>query len=226
MKIAVFTLCKNRLEYTKLFMESLEAKTHIPFDHYILDQGSTDGTIKYLSNFKKKSGNLYLFPLPKNIGINRGFNFLLDKINNYDVITPLDNDALILTDAWLEKCIGVLRPKLLISPFVEGLIINRGGINRVGYDKESNIGFTPAIGGICMIGLAKTWKEDIGVLEFPTPYHSNMDMTVCFRLYLKGYKFGYKEDVIIRHLDTTLGQEKKYKDYFMLRKTIEKIKII
>ena len=216
------SLCKNRLEYTKLFMESLEAKTHIPFDHYILDQGSTDGTIKYLTDFKKKVGNIYLFTLPKNIGINRGINFLLDKIGKeHDIIIKLDNDALIITDSWLEKCVSVLRPKLLISPFVEGLIENRGGINRIGYDGANNIGFTPAIGGICMIGFAKAWKEDIGVLEYPTFYHAHMDMRVCFKLSLKGYEFGYIENVYIRHMNNI-----EYKEYNNLRKDFEKKCII
>jgi len=221
MKVAIMSLVKNRIEYTRRFMKSLEAKTHIPFDHYILDQGSTDKTTEYLSNFKKKAGNLYLFSLPKNIGINRGYNFLLDKINNYDIIATLDNDALIITDAWLEKCISVLRPKLLLSPFVEGLIENRGGINRIGYDKTNNIGFTPAIGGICIISLAKTWKEDIKDLDFPTYYHNNMDMDLCFKLSLKGYSFGYVENVYIRHMNNI-----EYKEYNNLRKDFEKKCII
>lgn len=223
MKIAILTLCKDRVEYTKLFMGSLEKNTHIPFDHYILNQGSTDKTLDYLSHLRNKT----VFSLEHNIGINRGYNFLLDKLTcNYDVITLLDNDALIMTNSWLEKCVSVLRPKLLLSPYIEGLVDNRGGINRIGFDSKSNIGITPAIGGICMIGMGKTWQEDIRELEFPTTYHSNMDMSVCFRLYLKGYKFGYKEDVFIQHMDTTSGQKIKYKDYFKLRETIEKRCII
>lgn len=204
MKIAIFTLTMNRFELTKQMIESLDKNTHISFDHYIIDQASTDGTIEWLKTFTYKLGKLYVFPLSKNIGINSGDNFALDKIGKkYDVIIKLDNDALIMTDNWLEKCLLVLRPKLIISPFILGLLDNRGGISRYEYDKQKNLGYTVALGGICLIGQTKAWFEDSGSfpVNMPVSYHHD-DMEFCARLKEKGYKFAYKEDVVIRHLDT------------------------
>jgi len=204
MKIAIFTLTLNRLELTKQMMVSLDKNTHILFDHYIIDQGSTDGTVEWLKTFPYKLGKLYLFPLNQNIGINSGDNFALDKIGKrYDVIIKLDNDALIMTDSWLEKCLSLLRPKLILSPFILGLLENRGGVPRYAYDKENNLGYTPALGGICLIGQTKAWFEDSGGFPacMPTDYHHD-DMEFCARLRERGYKFAYLEDVIIRHMDT------------------------
>lgn len=205
MKIAIYTLTKNRIELTKQMMKSLDKNTHIPFDHYIIDQGSKDDTIEWLKTFTYKLGKLYVFPLSRNLGINAGDNFALDKIGkNYDVIIKLDNDALIMTNCWLEKCLSVLRPKLIVSPYILGLLDNRGGIPRYAHDKENNLGYTLALGGICLIGYTKAWFEDSGGFNasLPADYHHD-DMEFCARLSLSGYKFAYLESVIIKHLDTT-----------------------
>ena len=219
MKIAIFTLTKDRLDYTKRTFKSLREKTHVPFDHFVVDQGSKDKTVDWLNSFHNQLGKVFVYPLVMNIGINRGVNFAIDKIGDkYDIVVKLDNDCEIETDGWLKKCLKVLHPKLLFSPYVKGLIYNRGGVNRLWYDKNSKIGYTPFVGGICMIGLMKAWKEDSGGWKVPRPKHAGGDRAFCMNLALSGYKFGYKEDVVVKHIDDTLGQLKKYKKYFALRK--------
>jgi len=226
MKIALFTLTKDRLAYTQQTFESLKKKTKVPYDHFVLDQGSTDGTVDWLQSFAHKLGKFYVYPLTTNIGINRGVNFIIDRIGSeYDVIVKIDNDVEIETSGWLKKMTDVLAPKTLISPYVKGLIDNRGGVQRYGHIKELNIGLTPFIGGICMIGLRRAWYDDSGGWEYPKPKHAGGDRAFCMKLSLSGYKFGYKEDVIIKHIDTTAGQQEKYKDYFKLRNE-EKVNII
>ena len=203
MRIAIYTLTKDRLELTKQMMASLDGKTNFPFDHYIIDQNSTDGTLEYLKDFTYKLGKLFVFPLSRNLGINGGDAFALDKIGKkYDVIIKLDNDALIMTNGWLEQCLSVLATKLIISPYILGLLNNRGGVPRYKYDKEKNLGYTYALGGICLIGRTKAWFEDSGGFPscLPADYHHD-DMEFCARLRSKGYKFAYKEDVEIRHLE-------------------------
>jgi len=224
MKVAIFSLCKNRFSYTKRTLESLHNKTHIPYEHYIIDQASTDGTLNYL-NKHKDIYNLKIYPLGINIGINRGVNFAIDKIGDEaDIILKLDNDVEIETTGWLEKMIKALAPKSVISPYVKGLIDNRGGVQRYTTIKKLNIGLTPFIGGICMIAHRRAWYEDSGGWEFPKPKHAGGDKSFCMKLELAGYKFGYKEDVFIKHIDDTIGQHKKYKNYFEKRK-VERSKV-
>jgi GT2 family glycosyltransferase len=205
-KVAIYTLTKNRIELTKQTIESLEKNTHMPFDHYIIDQGSTDGTLEWLKNYKYKDANLYVFPLTKNLGINAGDCFALEQIGrDYDVIIKLDNDALIMTDGWLQKCLLVLRKKLIISPYVMGLLNNRGGVPRYAYDQDKELSYAPALGGICLIGRTRAWFEDSNGFDgrYNPDYHHD-DMEFCDRLRSVGYKFAYKENVIIRHLDQTV----------------------
>jgi GT2 family glycosyltransferase len=220
MKIAIFSLTKDRVQYTEKFLSDLNDKTNLPFDHYILDQGSSDGTVELLKNFPQKNGQRFIYPLNKNIGINRGVNFLVDKIGNQaDIIIKFDNDMEIETDNWLLNCVNVLQPKLIISPYIKGLIENRAGVNRIGL-LPGIIGQTPFIGGMCMIGLRQAWS--IGWTVPSTLHPNGGDLDFCQRLSLEGYIFGYKEDVIIRHQETSSGQKEKYKEYFELRK-IEKV---
>jgi len=208
MKIALFSLVKNRLAFTRITIESLARKTHLPVDHFIIDQGSTDGTVDWLKNFRRSGWNIFPYFLPRNIGINKGTNFALDKMENYDIIVKIDNDALIVTDDWLRKCLSVWNKKLVLSPYVMGLLDNRGGINRISYDPQRKIGFTPAVGGICMIGSNKAWTDDSGGMDYPNPiYVPDSDIKFCQRLALKGYQFGYKEDVFLKHMGITTKQE-------------------
>lgn len=225
MRIAIFTLTKNRSEYTKRMLKSLQDKTHIPFDHFVVDQASTDDTLKLLHKFPHQLGKRYVYALDKNIGINRGVNFAIERMGDrYDVIIKLDNDLEIETDSWLEQCLMVIRPKLLYSPYIKGLIDNRGGVNRFNL-MQGSIGQTLFIGGICMIGLRRAWTIDSNGWTVPAPLHAGGDKDFCARLSLEGYVFGYKEDVIIKHMDTTVGQYEKYPEYFRQRK-LEKVTIL
>jgi len=207
MKVAIFTLTLNRIGLTRLMVDSLNRNTHIPFDHYILDQGSTDGTTQWLKMIS--SERIFVFPLSRNIGLNSGDNFILDKIGrDYDVIIKLDNDAFIITDNWLERCLSALGPKLIISPYVLGLLQNRGGVPRYAHNNELGLGFTPTLGGICLIGHNRAWFEDSGGFPtcLPASYHHD-DMDFCARLRENRYRFAYKEDVFIRHMDITIQEE-------------------
>ena len=61
MKIAIFSLTKDRLYYTKKTLQSLKEKTHIPFDHFILDQDSQDKTVEWINGFTHKQGEIYVY---------------------------------------------------------------------------------------------------------------------------------------------------------------------
>jgi len=218
MKIALFTLTKNRVDYTLKMLQALYEKTNLQFDHFFIDQGSTDETLKLLKNLPTPDGcNRYVYPLQRNIGINRAVNYAIERIGNYDVIIKYDNDMLVETDGWLKECLMGMEPKLLLSPYISGLIENRGGVRRTGQKFSRNVSLSVAIGGMVMIGLRPAWTTDSGGWTVPAPLHAGGDIDFCYKLSLEGYVFGYKEDVIIKHMDTSLGQQTKYPEYFKLR---------
>ncbi len=48
MRIAVLTLTRDRLDYTQHCFQTLQEFAGCDFDHYVLDQGSTDDTVDCL----------------------------------------------------------------------------------------------------------------------------------------------------------------------------------
>ena len=89
----------NRERLTKTTIDNAKAKAGIDFDFFALDQGSTDGVVKLLSDtvtfyVKKKH----------NVGVASGFNFLwnMAKHLGYDFICNIGNDIDLPQD-WLKE---------------------------------------------------------------------------------------------------------------------------
>jgi GT2 family glycosyltransferase len=111
MRIAIYTLTRDRIEYTKHCFGVLREKAGMDFDHYVLDNGSTDGASSWL----RENGKMFkkLVCMPENIGISAGSNMMLDVIfssGDYDLIIKMDNDCEVVTDGILRKVCDVFWP--------------------------------------------------------------------------------------------------------------------
>src|SRR3972149_4932943 len=97
MRIAIYTLTRDRFEFTKHCFETLWEKADYQYDHYIVDNGSEDETKTWLAanveRFKR------VLSLPKNIGISKGSNVALGEIfkQEYDIVAKFDNDCEVIT---------------------------------------------------------------------------------------------------------------------------------
>lgn len=215
-KVAVFTLTMNRLEYTKRMYKSLK-KAGYPFDWFVVDNGSTDGTKQWLASLK----HVTVIDNPENVGISRASNQALDAIGqSYDFIIKVDNDCEILSDNWVAELLKIYQAhwQIILSPYVEGLVDNPGGAPRLGYKNLRGhlIGITQHIGGIFTMAHRSAyqtfrWDED----DF---LHGLQDMVFTQAMQKKGYLVGYVEDLRVSHMDTTTGQQEKYPDYFKQRR--------
>lgn len=109
MLVSVMMVTYNRLELTKETLDCLFANTKIPFELIIVDNGSNDGTVEYLS--AKCLENPYLLNIqiqtnPTNQGIAVGRNQAL-LLAKGDWLATLDNDVWV-PENWLEDCIEIL----------------------------------------------------------------------------------------------------------------------
>ena len=98
-KVAIYTLTRDRLEYTKHSFETLKKQAWYDYDHFIIDNGSTDGTQQWLKDNKSEFKKVIL--LPENVGISKGSNMALDIIfatDKYDLIVKMDNDCEVVSD--------------------------------------------------------------------------------------------------------------------------------
>jgi glycosyltransferase involved in cell wall biosynthesis len=216
-KVAIFSITYDRLEYTNKCFKSLKDTAGYPYDHFVIDNGSTDGTHEYiLDNF----GNFIVNP--ENKGISIASNQALKLIGtDYDIIMKVDNDCLFLTDGWLKRMVEIWESNhmLALSCYVQGLRDNPGGAPRIGYGqiKGELLGMTEHLGGICHFVSAKAYDDfrwDEGSF-----LHGLQDLELSRYLLSKGYGMGYLENYFCEHIDGTEGQLKRYPDYFERRKS-------
>lgn len=226
-KVAIFTMTYGRLEYTKRMFASLKDSTKYPFDWYVFDQGSEDGTGDWLYAQKQETGQPRWIKLNgQNVGITKGSNALLDAIGDgYQLIIKVDNDCQFMTKNWLETMVDLWKRNhmLYMSPYPEGLVDNPGGAQRVG---NSNIGpyyveVTRHVGGLCAVTDARAYKDFRWTDQFK---HGNQDSEASFYFRSKNYMPCYVPMHRVWHMDGTSGQKEKYPDYFERRK-IEKTEV-
>lgn len=220
-RIAIFTLTMNRLEYTKKTLESLKKFALYPYDHFIVDNGSTDGTVEWLKANQKEFNIKELILNPENVGISKGSNQALDAIGDgYDVIVKIDNDCELQTEGLVAAIAMIFERnrRLIISPNVEGLIDNAGGVPRVGHAQMGPflLGFVEHLGGISCAAPAEMykifrWKDE----DF---LHGMQDTIFSQAARQIGYTMAYLEDQRVMHIDSTYGQKEKFPEYFEKRK--------
>lgn len=221
-RIAIFSLTYDRIEETKPCFESLYKTAGYPFDHFVVDNGSKDGTVDYL---RKTYPDMTIIENPENKGISIASNQAIDAIKasdvHYDVIMKVDNDALFKNDGWLAKMVEIWKSnnRIALSCYVQGLVDNPGGAPRVttGSICGELIGMTKHLGGICHFVDARAydrfrWDEDSFL-------HGIQDLEFSNYLNSNGYQMGYLENWYVNHgLDGTAGQILRHKDYFERRK--------
>ena len=219
LKVAVFTLTMNRLEYTKTMRESLSLAGY-SFDWFVVDQGSNDGTIEWIAGKTKAA----IFN-KKNKGIARGWNQaieLIKKTGQYDIVIKIDNDAQMMSRDWLKKMVEIFERsrKVVMSPYVEGLEDAPGGVLRKRESGQQQpyvlindnlLGIAPFLGGIVWAAPIELYEE----WKFPeTFFAGNKDYMISQFAKQSGYSLFYLEELRVWHIRGTKGQREDYPDYF------------
>lgn len=219
-KVAVYSLTYDRLEYTKKSFKSLEKTAGYKYDHFVVDNGSTDLTVEYLSDYVSHE-NLILNA--QNVGISKASNQAIELIKKgkYDIVVKWDNDCIGLTKGWLAKMVEIWKSnrKIALSCYVQGLVDNPGGATRVGYGtlKGELVGVAKHLGGICHFvdihGYDGFQWDDNSFL------HGIQDMEFSQWLLFHGYTMGYLENFFVSHgPQGTAKQKEDFKEYFERRK--------
>lgn len=223
-KVGIFTLTYDRLEETKVSFDSLRKTAGYPFTHFVIDNGSTDGTREYLHDYKDLHRDTVNLTLNRtNQGISIASNQAINQmVGLFDIIMKVDNDAVFMTEGWLKAMVEIWKANRLIalSPYVQGLRDNPGGAPRVGYGeiKGEQLGLTHHLGGICHFVDASAYK-DFRWNE-NSFLHGIQDLEFSNYLKANGYQMAYMENHFVNHgVDGTEGQMKRYADYFERRKS-------
>lgn len=211
MKVAVLSLTRNRLDYTKHCFAALRENAGCYFDHYVFDQGSTDGTRAWIDLERRAERLAFTWYSNENVGIHKGMNKLLSatqynrRPGYYDVIVKVDNDCEVTVPGTL-KAVAELQladPGSMVGPVVNGL---RGPMP-LGPEREVagyRVALTPMIGGI-MQPIPPGWRYD----ENMAPWGGDDGL-----LSKNADWCGQLLDYPVNHYRTTDGQHDDYPEYF------------
>jgi glycosyltransferase involved in cell wall biosynthesis len=101
MKFSIITACLNRKEFIGAAIESVLAQNYPEFEHWIIDGGSSDGTLEVL----KRYPHLRVLSEPDR-GVYDAWNKGIERANG-DVVAILNSDD-VYTDGALHKCARML----------------------------------------------------------------------------------------------------------------------
>lgn len=106
-KVLIAIVTYNRLEMTKRTLEALfDTTDESLYDLYICDNASTDGTVEYLHGLQHPCLRDKLFN-HDNRGTARGVNACWVHRLPEQHAVKMDNDIVINTKGWLERCLSV-----------------------------------------------------------------------------------------------------------------------
>jgi len=208
MRVAVLTLTRDRVDYTRHCFAMLQEHCGCDFDHYVLDQGSQDDTVEWLEGYEP----YLLAAFPENVGIHRGWNILLDEAaGGYDVYVTLDNDCELHQPGTLKAVCEAIYPDSgwIASPTVNGL---QNPLSP-GPPQDANgyqIGETPIVGGICraipgsFVNAGFRFNED-------QPIWGGDETWIAQQF---PGRVGWMYDWSVNHYKTTDGQQAELPDYF------------
>lgn len=207
---SIIILTHNKLEYTKLCIESIRKFT--PSGQYeiiVVDNNSTDGTIEYL----KKQDDLRVIYNNKNLGFPKGCNQGIE-IAKGDSILLLNNDT-IVTPNWLNNLDSALYSSEDIG--VVGAITNScsngQAINVIYQDIDELIEFANLVNsnyttakyefkqylvGFCYL-VKKTVIDKVGGLDERFTPGNFEDNDLSLRILVQGYKLLLCKNVFIHH---------------------------
>lgn len=82
-RIAVCTLVRNKPDLLEKSFSLLKRYAGIPYDHFVLDNGSKLQTRELLQNMHKNGKIHWLHTSPRNLGISIGLNLMIDEVMSH-----------------------------------------------------------------------------------------------------------------------------------------------
>lgn len=240
--ISIVILSLNKLAHTRLCVGSLLATDYPQLEIVVVDNGSTDGSVAWLNDFKanakKKDVDVQLVLNGENVGCSTARNLGIERSSG-DVVIFCDNDVALRDRRWARKLIdallasprrGVTTPKLLY-PFephdiqCAGVAVSRSG--RVQFrgrgarrlDPEFNRSgeAQAAISACCAV--RRSVLDDVGGFdEIYNPVEFE-DIDLCYKIRQASHAVWYVHDAEMYHFEnvTTEGTPSLPNTYLIVK---------
>ena len=207
--VTILILSFNGWQYTKQCIESIKRKTHEPYKILVIDNASTDETIKEL----RQDPQIFHIENTHNLGFAAGFNVGLALTNTpYFVIC---NNDVVVTPYWLKTMVADIESdeKLLLLGARSNFVTGPQKVDNVPYKSEKEldayaVNYTKnatATVTYChrVVFFCTLFKiaalAGIGFLDEIFGMGNFEDDDYCLRIAKKGYKTAYDNSVFIHH---------------------------
>ncbi|NIT55763.1 MAG: glycosyltransferase, partial [Aliifodinibius sp.] len=212
--VSIIILTYNQLSKTKECLQSIaQYTTSIKHEVIVVDNGSRDGTVRYLKQWVTKQPYYHLIRNSKNKGFPAGNNQGIRKARG-DYILLLNNDV-VVTEDWLsglvqaierDNSLGLVGP---MTNYISGMQLERD----VTYQNQKELQeFAKAyrqrhqgelqtvhrLIGFCLM-IKKQVIDDIGLLDERFGKGNYEDDDFCLRANLADYKLAIAREVFIHH---------------------------
>ncbi len=211
--VSIIILTFNQLRYTKECVESIIKHTPESYEIIFVDNGSTDGTLKWLGQLAGEGINCRMIENRKNLGFAKGCNQGIEAAQG-EFIVLLNNDA-VVTENWLSGMLETLNSSSETG-IVGSMTNNISGIQKVrdaAYETLEEMHSFAAefyekhrhrrvllrrIVGFCML-FRRALVSEIGLLDENFGTGNFEDDDYCLRAELAGYVNMMAGDVFIHH---------------------------
>lgn len=214
MNIGLLTFTRDRLDYTRHCFASLQKNAGCEYDHWVLDQASTDGTVGFLTEWVDLWPGRHVVLAKKNMGICPAANHLIDLMDpaKYDVIVRYDNDCEVTQPDTLKVCADLAyRFGAITAPRINGLNNPPAAIRTVSLG-GTLLDETAVLGGIFMCVPAFMFAE-MGYRFDENHPPATGDEAIVPWARAHGGVCGYVQDYSVNHFETTEGQKARYPSY-------------
>lgn len=210
---SIVILAFNELEYTKRCVKSLRKHTPEPHEVIFVDNGSTDGTLKWLRTLARENNHYRIIENRQNLGFAKGCNQGIEASQG-EFILLLNNDV-VVTEGWLAgmlDCLNNAPDAGIVGPMTNRI----SGPQQVVSDTYRSANFLDQyaaefreihrhrrivlrrIVGFCML-FKRNLTKQIGMLDESFGTGNFEDDDFCLRAVLAEHKNYIAGDVFIHH---------------------------
>ena len=140
--------------------------------------------------------NFTLFDEGKNLGLSAGLNYLIDKLNNDDIVIGLDPDSLPATVGWDLAMVDLFKDPTIVWTSLANAH-SFGEMSERGFSTEMNNGYKirvphkPVVNSICAWRVS--WLRSNGGIKEPNKYYGGLECATWRKVDQKNKRWVFLE---------------------------------